>query len=105
MTPHKYGPHDPSAAPTHLVEVTRKRHGRTVVLRRAARVGEIPDADVIDVLSPALVRQREQINRLARGESLVGLRSALCRVCSRPEHECLTMRRGLDDPHEYEPSR
>jgi hypothetical protein len=56
-------------------------------------------------MPPILVRQREQVNRLARGEDLVGLRSFLCRVCARPEWQCLTMRRGLDDPHEYEPSR
>lgn len=103
--PHNYGPHDPVTAPTHVVEVTAKRKGSTILLRRQGRVGQLRDADVVDVLSPVLVRQRAQINALARGETLVGLRSALCRVCSRPEWECMTMRRGLDDPHEYEPAR
>lgn len=101
----RYGPHDPTTAPTHVVEVPATRNGRTVYLRKAARIGQYPNADVVSVLSPALVRQREQINRIARGEPLTGLRSELCATCSRPEHECLSMPRGLDDDHAYEPPR
>lgn len=102
-TPDKrYGPHDPATAPTHVVEIQRTVSGRTVNYRKAARIGQYPDADVVDVLSPVLVRQRAHVNAIARGEPVAGLRAALCRVCSRPEWDCLTMRRGLDDPHEYE---
>lgn len=101
----RYGPHDPSTEPTHVVEIPKVIGGRTVYLRKPARIGQYPNADVVDVLAPVLVRQRRQVNALARGEALVGLRSALCSVCSRPEWQCLTMRRGMDDPHEYDPIR
>lgn len=89
----RYGPHDPTTVPTH-----GRRFGP------GHRPGKRTDVELVP-MPPVLIRQREQINRLARGEDLVGLRSVLCRVCARPEFECLTMRRGLDDPHEYEPSR
>lgn len=96
----RYGPHDPDLSPTHVVEVPHPRGGWR---RIAARPERLPKgAVVVDVLSPVLVRQDRQIAALARNEPLAGLRAALCGVCSRPEWECLTMRRGLDDPHEYE---
>lgn len=101
----RYGPHDESTAPTHVVEVQVKRHGKTLLLRKPARLGQYPDAEVVDVLPAVLRRQHEQMNRIAHGDSLVGLRSSLCRVCARPEWQCLTMRRGQGDEHEYEPSR
>lgn len=89
----RYGPHDPSTVPTH-----GRRFGP------AHRPGKTNDRELID-FPPILARQREQLNRLAHGDPLTGLRSVLCRVCAFPEWQCLTMRRGADDPHEYEPSR
>lgn len=86
----RYGPHDPTTVPA-----TGRRFGPN------NRPGKRKDVELIPFTALG-ARQREQINRLARGDPLTGLRSELCGVCKRPEWQCLTMRRGDDDPHEYE---
>ncbi len=92
--PHsRYGPHDPSTVP-----LSGRRFGP------GHRSGKRTDIEAIPY-PPILARQRAQVNGLAHGDDLAGLRSALCRVCAFPEWQCLSMRRGVDDPHEYEPSR
>lgn len=87
----RYGPHDPTTCPD-----TGRRFGP------GHRPGKRTDVELIP-LAPVLIRQRAQINGLARGDELVGLRGELCGICSRPEWQCLSMRRGDDDPHAYEP--
>lgn len=90
----RYGPHDPTTAPTH-----GRRFGP------GHRPGKRVDVETVP-LTPIHLRQREQINRLAHGERLLdALRPDLCATCSKPERECLSTRPGLDDPHPYEPPR
>lgn len=89
----RYGPHDPTTAPTH-----GRRYGPN------HRPGKRKDEEWIP-LTPLHLRQREQINRLASGETLTALRAELCATCGKPERECLAVRPGQDDPHDYEPPR
>lgn len=89
----RYGPYDPTTAPTH-----GRRFGPN------HRHGKRKDVELIP-LTPIHLRQREQINRNARGEPLTPLRPELCAICSKPERECLSIRPGSNDDHEYEPPR
>lgn len=88
----RYGPHDPETAPT-----TARRYGPKHRPGKRTDVEEVP-------MSKLGLRQREQINRIAHGDPLTGLRGALCGVCSKPEADCLADRPGRDD-HDYEPPR